>query len=503
MDEILDSLKVSYAKTLDKINFNSTISVKIDANVNIKTILNVDSYLFESKIECGSGKAVLTGKIGVKVLYIDTDNITNSLTDMQNFSETIQNSSISSNCFVNILNSNIVNQVLSTDGTLKINCNVSVTPIMYLNIAMNTQQFNIDNYITKKSELNTYSISNEINTTFDYTSIIETKDQINKILSVDSYFSCDNINCYEDYACVEGKLYTNLVYETNLNDETAIKEITDSFNVKTDVQLANLDKDCVLDFSCELDKSKSNISTEVEDENNVVTLTNSFNLCGVALKPISLEVLEDLYSVHNEVELTTSNREFVKQVKNINYTENVSGEISLTENETAIDEIISNLNMSPELTNYYIKDNKLVMEGIVSSHLMYLDENKEYKQKQIEFPMIIETNIEMNYLPTMHINLGVENCKCKAKRGTIIELEYSMKFMLCCYYLDSKEMIDSVKDGKEFNFSNYDYQIFLAKPNETIWDLSKRIKISPEELVLFNKDLPTVMEGNEKLVIKR
>ena len=49
----------------------------------------------------------------------------------------------------------------------------------------------------------------------------------------------------------------------------------------------------------------------------------------------------------------------------------------------------------------------------------------------------------------------------------------------------------------------YDYQIFIAKQGETMWDLCKRIKISPENISQYNKDLPLVMNGGEKVIIKR
>ncbi len=35
-----EAIKLSFAKNLDKFNFNTLISVPIDTNVNIKTILN-------------------------------------------------------------------------------------------------------------------------------------------------------------------------------------------------------------------------------------------------------------------------------------------------------------------------------------------------------------------------------------------------------------------------------------------------------------------------------
>ena len=167
--ENLDNLKITFAKNLDKINFNATISMPIDTNVNIKTILDVNSYLYDESVECGNGKAVLSGKIGMKVVYIDTDNITNTIANSQNFNETFLDNAITNDCYINVANSSLTNNILSSDGTLKINCDVNISPIMYVNISANSNISNLDNMIVKKSEVSTTTISNIIDKKITYT----------------------------------------------------------------------------------------------------------------------------------------------------------------------------------------------------------------------------------------------------------------------------------------------------------------------------------------------
>ena len=111
MDESL--FNVTYTKNLEKTSFSSTFNIAVDSNVNIKTILNTHAYLYDEKIECGKGKAILTGKLGLNVLYIDTDGISNTLTDSIAISENISDPAITSDGFLNILNNSVVSNVLS------------------------------------------------------------------------------------------------------------------------------------------------------------------------------------------------------------------------------------------------------------------------------------------------------------------------------------------------------------------------------------------------------
>ena len=254
MEENLDTIKITYAKNLNKLNFSSLISVPINSNVNVKTILNVDSYIFDEKVECGNGKAIITGKLGVKVLYIDTDNISNIVNDSQSFSETFVDESITSDCFINISNASVVGNVLSSDKTLKINCDVNISPTLYLNLALNTSNSSFENMIVKKNDISTNTIACNVDTSFEYATNIETKDNVTKILCYDAYFTPSSLTSYDEYAVVEGKLYSKLLFESASDDESVIKEICDTFNLKREINIPNITIDCLTDFNFSIDK---------------------------------------------------------------------------------------------------------------------------------------------------------------------------------------------------------------------------------------------------------
>lgn len=503
MEENLDTIKITYAKNLNKLNFSSLISVPINSNVNVKTILNVDSYIFDEKVECGNGKAIITGKLGVKVLYIDTDNISNIVNDSQSFSETFVDESITSDCFINISNASVVGNVLSSDKTLKINCDVNISPTLYLNLALNTSNSSFENMIVKKNEISTNTIACNVDTSFEYATNIETKDNVTKILCYDAYFTPSSLTSYDEYAVVEGKLYSKLLFESASDDESVIKEICDTFNLKSEINIPNITKDCLTDFNFSIDKSKENISTEIENGNNIITISHNIKVNGVCIKSISIDLIDDMYSVDNEIEISTSKRDYTKNMQTEFVTDNISGEITLDDNETAIDDIISNININAEITNHYLKDNNLYLEGIISSHIIYIDENKEIKHKPIDLPFVINTKIKLDQLDCIHSCINILDNKIKVKRGTVIEFDYSVSIMINIYQKDTKDIIDNMVIGKPLDYSTVDYQIFIAKPNESVWDLCKRIKISPDDISKYNKNLPLIMEGGEKIVIKR
>lgn len=503
MEKENDILSITYAKNLDKHNFNSIINLQIDSKVNVKTILNTKCYIFDEKIESASGKAVISGKLAVKVLYIDTDNITNTITETQPFSETILDNSITSDCFINLTNTCCLCEVLSNDGFLKVGCNVSFIPVVYVNLAMNTNLSLDENTICKNSNFSTYTISNKIDTSFNYTTNFEIQNNVTKILNHEAIFCLTNLTAQDGYAIVEGKLYSNLIYETNENEETSIKSLSDVFNIKTDVEITNLTQDSVLDLRFAIDNSAESITTEQEDDGNVISINNFIKVKGLQLKEISVEIVEDLYSTKNEIELSKTSREFICCTKKSCINEAVAGEISLNKEDPAIEEIILNTNINSEITNSYIKNGTIHIEGIVNSTVIYIDESKELRSKIVELPFIVNTKIENEILPTNHIDITLNTVKIKARRGTIIELEYELEICVCLFETKQQELIDNITLGKSLDFSQFDYQIFIAKPNETMWELCKRIKCHVEDINNCNKNLPLTFNGGEKVIIKR
>ena len=497
-----ENLKISFIKNMNKINFNSTISIPIDSNANIKSVLNIDSNLTDCRAECGLGRAIITGKIGVKVVYVDTDNFTNTISTTQSFSETYLDNSISADCYLNIFKHSIENNILSANGTLKISCNVTISPIAYLNLRFNNNLNLSENTITKTKQTQVYTISNLIDTQFENSNVIEVEKDVSKILSIQSYAMLENAIPNNNSLTLEGKIICSMLYETQNNDETCHKFTSETFRFKTDIDQPNLTETDILDLSMLVDKCAETFSTETDNNSTIVTIKNRILVKGVSLGKIDLNICDDLFCTNYEIETSRAKREATILSENFKLTETILNEISIPASEPAIESIIANLSITPEITNTYIKNNTMFLEGVVSSNLVYIDENKEIKSKLIESPFVVNSKIEKDSLDGVNTSITIIDSKTKVKRGTIIEMEYTMFISITIHTKDTIETIDNFKLGKPIT-NNFDYQIFIAKPNETIWDLSKRIKISPDNLLSTNKSLPEIMSGGERIIIKR
>ena len=168
---------------------------------HIKQVLNIETCLIDVQIEPMLNKALIRGVLGVKVVYVDMDNMFNSLSNTVNFSETLVSDNIIADSQISVGNSQFITEFETENQMLHINIEGNLDCFCNLNLAMNI--FNpINEYlITKKSVLQACSCVQKINktTSFDYDFKLDAK--INKILSYDSKVIIADTKCYDGPNC--------------------------------------------------------------------------------------------------------------------------------------------------------------------------------------------------------------------------------------------------------------------------------------------------------------
>lgn len=495
-----NSFNLAYIKNLSPTTFSTNFTIPVDLNANVDKILSVDCSFNERKIDVSNSKAAISGKVTVKVVYLDTDGIINSICSSQAVSENVVNDSITSNSVVQITNIGCSTDAVSEKNVIKVECKITMYLLMAMNIAFAPCVCNSENIITKQNEVQTHSLIEGLNTSFEHTINFETKDQIVKILSYNAVMNIDEITSKENLAIISGTLIGEICYETD--GDLKIKTIKEKSTIKQDIEIKNLKENDILKLNVFIEKNCDDFEISTEGE-QIVTVQNRISVSGIILRPTEIQMICDAFSTTNNLTLTNSTRNILINSTCNNSQIEISNETTLNEEDNAIDEVISNLISSKEITNIYNKDDSIFVEGVVVSSLIYVDENKIINSKIIETPFVVDTKITHIKDAELFANLTILNCRAKARRGTIIEIDYDANISVCQFEQDNISFIDNIEIGDVLNFGDFDFQIFIAKENETIWDLAKRIKISPDTLVETNPKLPTLMQGGEKVIIRR
>ena len=162
------------------------------------------------------------------------------------------------------------------------------------------------------------------------------------------------------------------------------------------------------------------------------------------------------------------------------------------------------VNSSSNVTQYVVKDNTIVVEGVISGNLIYLDENRETKNLPTQLPFSINIKQEVSdELCALHLSIIPINCKCKIKRGNTLMIDYELHINGTAYIKNETDLIVNVKYGKTLNYGDIAFQIYVAQPNESCWDLCKRLHTTQDKLSEYNKENPVTYQGGEKVIVYR
>lgn len=497
-----DELKIAKIKTLDTLHFNTNINILIDSNVNIGSIVDIEAYTYDEKIDCASGHASLSGRIGVKVVYVDTDNILNTISDSVPFNEVYSNPAITNTSNITITGTIVEPKVISSDGVLKISLDCSISMKMFLSLGLNTSIGSVDGLVTKKKDLHTFLVNQIVNTSFEYTQTIETTDSVSKVLSICPNFALVGLSAEDSRCVVDGRLNTTIIYENQTNDSTSILQTKSTDTIKLDLAIEGLSKEDILDLSFAVEPNKTKFEVDNSDTGLEISVTTTIAVSGVVLSPIEVEVVDDVYSCTNEIQYSTSKREYLSACKTNVVSEKLSSEFVL-EDKPPVDEIVGVTNSWASLIQVYQKDNSIILEGVVKSNVIYRDEEQKYYGEVVETPFVIDTKTNTNQLDTTSISVSIQNIEAKAKHQDTIALELELSIYITSWDTAEQIIVDNVVIGKPIEYKDVDYQIFVAREGETSWDICKRARTNLDDMLNLNKDLPEIMTGGEKIVVKR
>jgi len=501
--EVNNGIKFSRTTDLPTLNIKSQLNLNIDSNTHIKQVLNIDTCLFDVQIETMSNKAIVKGNIGVKVVYIDTDNMFNSISDTINFTETINNNVINTDCQISINGSQFITEFENDDKYLHIDIDGSID--LFCCVSSNTNLFSPseNDLIVKKSVLQTNSCVQKLNKITNYEYDFKLEEKINKMLSYDSKIIIEETKCHDGYILISGQIINYIIYEIDSDNNSCIKIKNNSTPFKCEVEATSSDEQCVADVSTYVNLNSTQITTDINDNYTQFNFDYCIVVNGNIYKNINIDVVEDVYSLSNSIDIISNEYVLCKKLPYFKSIENIDNEITLSD-ELNIDEILGMVTTNCNVTQHTIKDNSVVIEGVINGNLIYLDENREVKNLPTQLPYSIHVKQEIDdEVCGFHASVIPIACKCKIKRGNTLIIDYELCATGTIYTQTNVRLIDNIKYNKVLDYGDISFQIYIAKPNETCWDLCKRLHITQEQLILFNKETPETYSGGEKIIVYR
>lgn len=492
--------KLSHIVSLPNLNFKTQMNIPIDNNAHIKTIINIQPYLFDTSIECVNSKCEVKGKIGAKIIYLDTDNVYNTLNSETSFAESVLDNNLTGDVQVLMSNEQISSSVSFDDLHLKIDLSINAKLVGNINLNLNLCDTDNPDLITKKQTVATNYCVDKIDARNNQETSIKLPYRANKILNVSINPVATKIESNSNYVTILGNSTIQILYDVDSDTSCELKYFCNTFPFKYEVQ-ANSNSESIVDACLNVDNSSINFSCELNETETNISLDYDIVTTGFVFNPLTLEYCDDVYSTSSKIDTAYSEREFDNIQPLLSFNTSVDGEIQLADN-IQIDEIVACVNQNCLITQCYNEQNSIVLEGVVTSNLIYLNEEREVLSLNCELPFSISKNVDGD-LKTLNFDAVVTNCKTKIKRGNILSLDYELNIVGYANICKQAKMLDSIKYGEKIDYGDIAFQICVAKNGESVWDFCKRTHTSESQIKDLNKEIPPVFQGGEKILIFR
>ena len=313
------------------------------------------------------------------------------------------------------------------------------------------------------------------------------KKNIKKIISLESSAIINDCETEKNMVTVTGETLSRVVY---LTDDDKFEDAYVKAAFKEEVEVENTEEK--MKAICKANVDLKNSVTELleSDKGTKISVKIPLRLNLYIFSEEEIDVVEDLYSTQNEIALSSESFDMTKICKSENLESKIDGSLVLSDEKPRIDKIIFNGGNSVNVTNSYIENKELFVEGIVKTTVVYLnDDEGTLNSVEIEIPFVSSDKIGVEGEAVACVDAVLYDVDVSVKRGREIMFDGKVKMTARICYDEISATITSAEKGEEFIEKDCAMMYVFGKTGESLWSVAKRNKIKQEQLIAQNSDV--------------
>lgn len=307
--------------------------------------------------------------------------------------------------------------------------------------------------------------------------------------------------CGVNEIIVDGEVRLSVVLLQNDEKGGILKEER-AFPFKAEIEFDDVNPS--MQCSVNVNTRSFKIDVSVDTERNISALSVAVNLefTGEVFSQENLVYAKDVFSLTHELAI-----EQKEDVIDCPLDERTIGvRISLL---ASADDIPENSTLKTvggeraEIVSFKRKDDCIVAIGTLVATGYFINGEGRYFTRKIVAPF--ESTLDCLFDPMVAFQGGVkaENTSGRVLSNNEIELNAELIFSIRPYKTDTIKYVKGValKESKTPNENAI--SVYIAREGESLWELAKRLNLSPEDIQNTNKDLVFPLSNKERIVVYR
>jgi len=303
----------------------------------------------------------------------------------------------------------------------------------------------------------------------------------------------------EDGLMVAGIVKSTFIY---LGGEK-LNSIEEEMSFNHFIEMPRVEKDFKYYLNLEIDNGDYELKEDIEGDLRIVDFEIKVKAMGRVYDELEKQVIVDAYSTSKKINIEKKEIYLLQSLQDFIIKENISTEIK----DIDFEEIYS-VESTPVLVDNRYMDEKIIIEGFLSTNIVYLEKNsKDIKTTQEEIPFKFYVD-GTGYLDT-EINIDVEcileNLRYNLKDGEL-KIEGNLKNYVQVTSKKKINIIQEIESTDELinKKKRSSITVYIVQKEDILWDIAKRYNTTVEEIVLSNNlSSPDNLMPGEKIIIEK
>lgn len=503
MENSCDSVLVLKKYKLETVQSIIENNVTVE-EIEISKVLSVSADIdLDTNQEMLSGVCNLNGKMILNIIYTNQDGEINNQTAVSPFAIKLSSEKIDTTSKLNAKVKVVSTQIDKAMGNqIKVITTLNCDCIIIKNEEMQYLTSTEENVYTKQAEQQVSTFAKQVCEKFEEGLQTTVKDGVKKVLMTNVECILKGWSAGMGFVSTEGEIYAKVVY-VNKQEIPELQTITISKAFKQEIDAEGLTKES--DLETFLNVVYEQIKVELDENDNgetVIDINVPILACYNQISKKSIMTVTDAYSTLNQLAIS-----YGQQENNINlnpeYLEGkIEGNVVLTDNEPRIDKYLATTNVCNQVSNTYVNDGVLYIEGIVTANVVYLnDEFASLQSVEIEIPYVLDKKVEFDNATILDAYVKLFDVDVMVKRGREIYFDTKAKAFVNVTQTNVLSLINKAENQDPLPDRDIALEIYFAKAGESFWNIAKNLKIPAEIIANQNENLPDPLEKDENIAI--
>ncbi len=495
----MNKFTVVKKKRLEKSQFNVECNVAVE--VEIDKILSVCHTAQVDSAEILNGVVNYAGTIDLCVLYCTVDGEIGTITSSCPFTSKFDDEMICVGDKVGIKVEVEDCQVDSvTSNNIKIDCTCVQSGVLILTREVNNVKCGDDDTCLKEDEILINTLVGEAKEVFSVETEVSIKEPVKKVLLSDSQVSVKSVESGVNFVSVGGEVVTRILYLTE-KDRFESCYVTESF--KEELELEGVTRESISEALACVKKNAVRCELEEVEKGVNIKLTTPVEIRVISYQERNEVVIKDVYSTKCELEVSTESFEMSKELAGDYFEAKIDGNLSLDEDRPRVDKIMFVGGSNLCLTNAYLKNGEVFVEGVTKTNVVYLnDETNSLHSVTIEVPFVVsdKASVECENAQ-VEASAVLYDVDVVVKKGREFYFDAKLKINVEYDCEDIGAVISRIETSTEHPEKDCAIELVFANQGQTAWDIAKNVKVREETICLQNPELTFPLEKDENIVI--